>query len=118
LRFLDIAVAVMVGIASMAGLAAWSPRGGDALSYQSAVQVRLRDELVHFLDSRGLPWILQARAVDVCTALATDIAPPDGAQVNLGGASCGSQPPAGAVVAELTLNLLPMAVVLEAWSPG
>jgi len=114
LRFLDIGIAVLVGASSITGLMTWSPRNGDAISSQQALQAQLRDGLVSFLDSKGLPWVMNAPTPEVCAGLLAAAPGTRGVFVEVGSRSCGNAPPAGAVVANLTLGIIPP-VRLEAW---
>ncbi len=116
MRFLDIAVAVMIGVSAVSSIAVWTPRSGDALSDRIALQTQLRDKLVAFVKNRGLPWLLHASPAEVCAAMASSVTPPASVFASMGGQSCGAPPPGGAVVSNLTLPLLPFEVTLVAWS--
>ena len=116
MRFLDIGLAAMLGISAFAGLAVWSPRTGDRLSNQMMLQTQLRDELVSILANKGIPWLLNASAIEVCASIASAMSRPGGVLVILGTEWCGTSPPTGAVVANLTLALLPSVVRLVEWS--
>ncbi len=116
MRFLDIAVAVMVGVSAIAGLVVWTPRFGDSVSNRMALQAHLRDVLVSFLESKGVPWILQASAAEVCTGLDSNLNGTVHVFVSLGTQTCGSPSTKGAVASNLTLALLPFEVNMAAWS--
>jgi hypothetical protein len=104
LRFLDIGVAALVGASSIIGLMTWSPRNGDSISSQLALQAQLRDGMVSYLDSRGLPWMMKAPSPELCAGLLAAVPRAEGVFVEVGSRSCGDPPPMGAVVANLTLG--------------
>ncbi len=106
----------MVGVSAFAGLVVWTPRIGDAAANRMALQVHLRDQLVSFVEDRGIPWILLAPLGEVCAELASALGRGVNAFVLEGMQSCGSPPPDGAVVSNLTVRLLPYELSLVAWA--
>ena len=115
MRFLDLGVAIMIGVSGLTGLAVWTPRGGDALASRMAVQAHLRDELLSSLDNRGLPWLLEAPPSEICAGLASAMDGTSSVFAQLGSESCGTPPPPGAITANLTLRLVQSEVNLVAW---
>jgi hypothetical protein len=81
-----------------------------------AVQAQLRDELLSSLENRGLPWLLGAPLSNVCAGIASAMKEADGVFVRIGPESCGIPPTQGAIVANLTLRLIPFEVNLVAWA--
>ena len=116
MRYLDLAVAVLIGSSAITGVVALTPRPGDSASDALALQSHIRDELLGFLESRGTPWLLVASPSAFCA----DLGRLSNSTVTLGGSiggiACGTSPPAGAVAANLTLDLISREVVLEGWS--
>jgi len=116
LRFLDLGVAIMIGVSGLTGLAVWTPRSGDALAGRMAVQAHLRDELLSTLETKGMPWLLEAPPSDVCAGLASAMDGTSSVFAQLGSESCGTPPPPGAITANLSLRLVLSEVNLVAWA--
>jgi hypothetical protein len=115
LRFLDISVAALIGAAAVAGIVAWSPQAGDDAARRFALRQQLRDELLGVLQSRGTVWLLQSPKATICATLQGMSNASVSLSAELGSYSCGPLAP-DSVSANLTLALLPMEVILEAWS--
>jgi hypothetical protein len=116
LRFLDIAVAALVGTSAISGILLWSPRQGDTVSAEFAVRTQLREELLGVLQSRGFAWLIQSPPGDVCAVLESMSNSSVSFSATLGASSCPLSPPTDSVSVSISLRLLPMAVTLEAWS--
>jgi len=116
LKFLDIAVAVLIGASAITGILVWSPLQGDAASAEFAARTRLRDSLLEIVQGRGIPWLIQTPTAEVCAALADMSNSSVSYSAILGSYSCPASPPADSVSETIILRLLPMAVTLEAWS--
>jgi len=116
MRFVDLAIAALIGISSIAGLVAFSPRQGDDASNSLAVETQLRDELVSVLQQKGIVWFMQSSPTASCEYLRGL----SNSSVSFSGAigpySCGPPPPPGVPLAELNVTLTPYQVSLEAWA--
>ena len=116
MRYIDIAVAALVGTSAISGLLAWTPRTGDADSNRLALQSHMRDGLLAFVRQRGIPWILGSSPEEVCAVVSKASNSSVFVFGSDGGTSCGTPPPTGAVVSTLTFHLLNLEVVLGEWS--
>jgi hypothetical protein len=115
MRWLDIALAMMIGVSAISGIITWNPRVADAGSHRLMLESRLRDRLVSYLDYRGLPWIQETPPEAVCAdllRLSNSIA----LSATIDSFSCGPSPPNGAMIMSLTLHLGVREVTLQAWS--
>jgi hypothetical protein len=117
-RFLDIAVAVLIGTSALSGLVVWNPRPGDSASNTLAVQSELRGYLLAFLRQHGMTWFLRSPPQEVCSALSADSNATVTMSATLGPFSCSGAPPPGAVAAVLSFSLEGSGVTLTAWSGG
>ena len=116
MRYLDIAVAAMVGTAAMAGLSVWSPGQADAAALRLRTQAALRDSLVAFVDSKGVPWLASAPWAEVCSALSAASNSTLFMSAQAGTASCGPPPHSDATSAQISFRLASRQVNLSAWS--
>lgn len=115
MRWLDIALATMIGVSAISGIVTWDPRVADTGSHRLMLENRLGDALVSYLDSRGLPWIQESSPVAICAdleSLSNSIA----LSANINSFSCGPSPPKGATIMTLTLHLGVRDVTLQTWS--
>lgn len=117
MRYLDIAVAALIGTSAITALVAWGPGAPDSSARQAAVRSALRDDLLEFVQTRGMVWLMGAAPAQVCAALARASAPNATLTGTVGGHSCGD-PPAGSVAVALSFALGGRGTVLEAWSYG
>ena len=118
MRFVDLAVAALFGTSAFTGRVAWDPHGGDLASGRLALQTRLRDGLLTLVQERGIAGFLQSSPSTVCAYLAALSNSSSGVFATLGTRTCGAPPPRGSTTASLTLDLIPLAVTLVAWSRG
>ena len=117
MRYLDLAVAALIGASAIAGVVAYTPVTWDAESQHQALQTNLRDDLLAYLLARGTVWLASASPGQICSDVLGRSNSTVGFSATVAGAPCSSPPP-GAVSANLTLDLLPHRVMLEAWSAG
>jgi len=117
LRFIDLAVAALIGSSAITGIVAWNPRAGDAGAQQFASQESLRDELVEFLRHGGLAQFLQSPS-GACLRVSEASNSTFRLYATIGSATCGTPPTPGSPNATLSLKLVPFVVVLVSWSPG
>lgn len=115
MRYVDLAVAALIGASAIAGVVTWTPRPWDAETRRLVLQTQLRDDLLGYLQARGTVWFASTPPGQICAALQASSNSTVAFSAAVGGARC-SVPPPGAVVANLTLDLLPGRVMLEAWS--
>jgi len=116
LRYVDLAVAAIIGTSAIAGIAAWDPRSGDAGSRQERVQMQLRSSLLDVLQEQGILWLIHSPPGAVCSYLADKSNSTFGMAATLGSVSCGVPPRSGSVVASLEMRLVGSEVSLVAWS--
>ena len=116
MRYVDLAVAALIGTSAITGIIAWNPRAGDQASRQLETQTRLRDLLLGILQQRGTTWFLRSPADVVCSYLARRSNSSFGLEATLGSLTCGPPPMEGSVAASLSLRLVPFEVTLVAWS--
>ena len=115
MRWLDIALAMMIGVSAISGIVNWNPRVADTGSHRLMLENRLRDGLVSYLDHRGLPWIQESSLATICADLesqSNSIA----ISATINSFSCGPSPPKGATFATISLQLDAREVTLQAWS--
>lgn len=116
MRYLDIAVAAMVGTAALAGLSIWGPGQADGAALRFRTQTALRDSLAAFVDSKGVPWFASTPWAEVCSALSAASNSTFAMSVQAGSASCGPPAPSDATSVRLSFTLASRQVVLSAWS--
>ena len=117
MRFIDIAVAGLIGMSAIAGLAAMSPATEDSRSRTLALRIQLKDALLLFLNGKGIAWFLQSDAMVICDGAAAASSRTLTISADVGGLNCGT-PPSEYLVENLTLPLLHDEVVLIAWTPA
>lgn len=116
MRYIDLAVAALIGVSAITGVMAWAPAGGDATSLQIERQMQLRDYLLLFLRQHGIAWLLATPTEAVCSYLASLSNSSFGVAATFGSVSCGVPPENGSVAANVTLKLASSEVTLVAWS--
>ncbi|MDE1852708.1 MAG: hypothetical protein KGI38_03050 [Thaumarchaeota archaeon] len=116
MRFIDVAIAALIGTSAISGLAVWSPHSPDASSQKLALQSELRDRLVAFIQERGVQWLVRSTPAEACSALAGASNSTFSVSATLGTFSCGPEPPPGRVTATISFRLAPFEVTLVAWS--
>jgi len=115
LRYLDIAIAALVGMSAISGTAVWTPRSGDGASRQLMLQEELRDYVLAYLQQKGVFWLLQSPPESICSELSRASNASVTLSATIGPRSCGS-PPSGTVYVAVNLNVIPEEVTVEAWS--
>jgi hypothetical protein len=115
MRFLDLALAALIGTSAIAGIAVFSPRQADVASAGLATESQLRDGLLAIIQREGVTWLIQSSPQVVCARL-HDLS---NSSVTFSGVigpySCGPSAPNGSPVAILAFYLMPYQFVLEAW---
>lgn len=115
MRYLDIAMAAMVGTAAIGALVVWSPVPGDALSHRLQTASALRDRTLEFVEGHGAAWFTSTPWQDVCNAVVQASNSTFVLSVNVGAGSCGAPPPSGTVSAQLSFRVASQQVTLTAW---
>lgn len=115
MRYLDLAVAALIGTSAIAGIAAFSPRQGDVASGGLAMKSELRDGLLTILQREGVTWLIQSSPNAACAYLESLSNSSVTFSGMIGPHRCGPSPPGGSPVATLGFYLTPNQVVLEAW---
>ena len=116
MRYVDLALAALIGTSCITGIFAWNPRAWDSTSSSLELQTHLRDGLLGILQNRGIVWLMSSPPVDVCAALQSVSNSSVTYSAVLGDYSCRPFPTPSLPDANLTLNLIPFKVVLESWS--
>ncbi|HEV2138241.1 MAG TPA: hypothetical protein VGR53_05320 [Nitrososphaerales archaeon] len=115
MRWLDIAIATMIGVSAISTIVTWNPRVADISSHRLMLESRLRDRLVSYVDHRGLPWIEQSSPESMCADLERQSNSIE-LSATIDSFSCGPSAPKGAAIMTLTLQLDVRDVTLQAWS--
>ncbi len=115
MRYLDLAIATLIGTSAIAGIVASSPRQSDNAARALALESQLRDQLLAILQQKGTAWLIQAGPEGVCSYLREASNSSATFSGVIGGYSCQPSPPAGVLLATLPLRLIPFDAVLEAW---
>ena len=116
MRYLDIAIAALIGASVLSTLSVWTPRLGDAATSQLILKAQLRDQILTLLQQRGIFWLLRASPQSVCEALSKVSTPVITYTATIGSISCG-YPPNGEVFSSIVLQQAPYEVSIGAWSP-
>jgi len=115
MRYLDLAVAALIGVSAIAGIATFSPGQSDVASKRLAMESQLRDELLTILQREGLTWLIQSSPQAVCAYLQDSSNSSVTFSGVIGPYTCGTSPPISSPVATLAFYLTPYQIVLEAW---
>jgi hypothetical protein len=116
MRFVDIAVAALIGSAAITGILAWDPRAGDAGSRSARLQADLRDRALRVLQQKGMVWLVRSPPSQLCSYFDALSNSTFGVSATVGSTPCGDPPKAGSVTARLTVNLDSAEVTIVAWS--
>lgn len=117
MRFLDIAVAILIGTAGVGGLIAWSPAPGDAAASSLQARSAAREFALRFIESKGVAWFVDTPPPGVCAAIGSASDSTYGLSASAGDFEC-APPPAHAEPARLTFQAMGVAVTVIAWSTG
>jgi hypothetical protein len=115
LRYLDIALAILIGTSAISGILVWNPRTGDEAAASSSAKTLLMNALTTFVEEKGMAWFLQSPPEELCAGLASDSNSTFEITGVVGTYRCGPQPPEGATAASLSFDLSAFEVSLEAW---
>lgn len=115
MRYVDIAIAGMIGLSSITAIASFTPRPGDLTSHYALEQIRARDALLAYLNQRGVAWFLESSTSEICADIASMSNGSVDFSATLGSVSCGGPHSNTRLIAALSLNLTRYEVTLEAW---
>ena len=116
MRYIDLAVAALIGTSTLTGMVAWDPTGADSNSRWLHIQTALRDNLEGFLRGKGAPWLLQSPPDVVCSTVVGASNSTFGMAATVGSLSCGPPPPPGSAAVKLGAKLGLVEVTLVEWS--
>jgi hypothetical protein len=115
MRYIDLAVAILIGTSAIVGLISWSPTSFDTDSHNLKLQASLRDALLVYIEQRGTVWFIQSSPTVVCS----DLLQLGNSSIRFGATfdsnSCGGLPPTGSVVAFISFTIIDRKVTLRAW---
>ena len=115
MRFVDLSIAGMIAVSSVALLVVWNPQAPDIAARRNADEARLRDHLLVFVQKEGLVTLLQDPPAALCTMLNSESNSTVTYAASDEGTLCGGTPSSGAAKAELTIAVGQKVVVLEDW---
>lgn len=116
MRYIDIAVAALIGASALTGISVWTPGPYDAAAKRSSLHAALQGELQGFVQSQGMVWFLRSTSGAFCSSLARASNSTVVFSGDIGGSPCGDPPPPGAVAASLHFTLAAREYELTAWS--
>lgn len=116
MKYVDIAIAILIGVSALAGLLVTSPQAGDGAARVYRLKTALRDRLTAYAGARGAAWFLQTPVPEICSQLEASSNSSFALSATIGSVECGPRPPMGSVAVNLSLLFLPFPVTLEAWS--
>jgi hypothetical protein len=116
MRYLDLAVAALIGTSAVAGIVAFSPGKLDSASRSLTLESQIRDELLSVLQNVGTAWLVQTPPGVVCGYLQSISNATVTFSAIIGPMRCAFSAPPGASVATLVLQLTASQVVLEGWT--
>ncbi len=115
MRFIDLALATMVGVSAIGSVLVLNPSYPIEASSRYSSEAGLRDSLVRIVQSRGLEWFVEAPSDTICGVLASVSNSSVGYGATIGNSSCGPSPPVGATEVELALTNEWREVTLWSW---
>lgn len=116
MKYVDVAVAVLVGVSAVAGILFWTPRSGDLKSGELAARAELGARVAGVVQAKGMSWFLSAPPPALCSYLAGLSNSTVHLFADVGGATCGDAPPGGAVQASIAFRVVNLRVDVGAWS--
>ncbi len=116
MKFLDVAVAVIIGLSAFVSLDAFSPTANVAASYALERQASARDSLSALIASPGVAWLQSASMAQTCALLASLSNNSVVFSATQGAVACRGAPAGAVASANLTLSFPSRTLVLEAWA--
>lgn len=114
MRFIDLTIAGLIAVSSIAMLLAWNPQAPDAEATLNIDEAHLRDLLTALIQKQGLVNLVQDSPGTLCGLLSSLSNSTVTYTAFDHGVSCGSAPP-GAAYAELNATVGQKEVTLEIW---
>lgn len=115
MRYIDIAIAAIIGVSAVAGLVSWTPGSYDSSARRAILHSALLGRLEGFVQAHGTAWLIRSPSAEVCAALAGASNSTVALTGRVGPESCGDEPPGDAVTASLSFFLAGREFVLVAW---
>ena len=115
MKVLDLSVATIIGLASVASMVAWDPSQLLAQGRLYSEQASMKEYLSSMVSTMGIAWLHTASPEELCVALARFSN--SSLQVGARGRSfsCSAGPPPGVPSATLTLHFPEGNLTLQAW---
>lgn len=118
MRVLDVSVAAVIGLSSVAVLIGWSPYSLVANSQLYSREASLGDYLTTIVSTRGVAWFQRSNFTALCSTVSGYSNSTVKVSAEEGDLQCNPGPPSGAAFAALTIELAIGDVTLEAWQVG
>jgi hypothetical protein len=115
LRFLDIAVAAIIGLISTTAIVIWSPTPYASASHDYQVEIGLRDLLVEIVENTGVYGMQRSSFSEICSIVARYSNSSVTVSAEMGGNDCVAGPQTGSIGSMLTVPLFTGQVILQAW---
>lgn len=116
MRFLDITLAAVLGLAAITGVSVWSPGPGDLGAHRLQERSVLRDSLASFVGAKGMAWFAAAPLAEICASVSASSNSTFALSAEINSSGCGGEPSKGSVSAELSFNVSSRQVTLRDWS--
>ena len=116
MKYVDIAVAVLVGASAITGILLWTPGTGDLQARELATKAELREIVSGLIQAKGMGWFLSTPPSAVCSYFADLSNSTIHLLATVNGTTCGGAPPVDAVRASISFRLVSLKVDVEAWS--
>ena len=116
MKYVDIAVAILVGASAITGILLWTPGTGDLRAREMATRAELRDRVAGLIQAKEMSWFLSTPPQAVCSYFADLSNSTVRLHATVDGTTCGGAPPVDAVRASISFRLESLQVDVEAWS--
>jgi len=117
MKVLDLSVAAMIGLASVASMAVWNPSQFLAQGRLYSEQASMKEYLSSVVSILGVAWLHTASPDRLCAALLLFSNSTVRVTARGGIVSCSTGPPPGAPTATVTLQFPEGNLTLQAWPP-
>ncbi len=115
MRFLDLALAAVIGLSSLALMASWGPAGNNAGAARLREEDSLRTDLESLLVTPGAVWLQQATLQEICAKVGSLSNQSVVYSASVDSSQCPLAAPETGPVASISLMLPTRNVTLEAW---
>lgn len=116
MRFIDLAVAAMIGASSIAGILFLNPSPAEVSTSRYVQDSQTRSDLLAMVESVGLNQIFSEPTQGLCALLQSRSNATVQFSAVTSGGGCNSDPPPGTDVISLPISFNGARVTLEAWS--